>query len=285
MRAGSGAFLDVGVATTADGSVQLGPSVPPGHPWRPGRCGHRRPAAELGVAAAGPRLPEPGAHPAVRRDRPLAARMWTSLTGQPVDGVIALDVAGLRQLLAATGPVQVGRHHRQRRQRRAVPAPRPVRRPDLHAGRQRPAGRPGRAGRRRDAPAPGAALRPQVPGRVGVERGGRPAPDDLVERSRRPGRLDGQRGERQPHPRLPRRVPDQPGREQAGPVPGRRCRPDHRLVGAGHHRHHDHPASPTPRRPGCPSTSPARSRAIPRPTAATSGWWRPTSRRRPPASR
>lgn len=37
---------------------------------------------------------------------PLAASMWTKLTGQPVDGVLSLDVAGLRQLLEATGPVQ-----------------------------------------------------------------------------------------------------------------------------------------------------------------------------------
>jgi hypothetical protein len=34
--------------------------------------------------------------------------MWTKLTGQPVDGVLALDVAGLQQLLVATGPVTVG---------------------------------------------------------------------------------------------------------------------------------------------------------------------------------
>ena len=32
--------------------------------------------------------------------------MWTTLTGQPVNGVLSLDVAGLRQLLEATGPVQ-----------------------------------------------------------------------------------------------------------------------------------------------------------------------------------
>ncbi len=38
---------------------------------------------------------------------PLAARMWTALTGQTVDGVIALDVAGLEKLLEATGPVVV----------------------------------------------------------------------------------------------------------------------------------------------------------------------------------
>jgi hypothetical protein len=39
---------------------------------------------------------------------PLAARMWTSLTGQTVDGVMALDVAGLKQLMQATGPVVAG---------------------------------------------------------------------------------------------------------------------------------------------------------------------------------
>jgi hypothetical protein len=33
--------------------------------------------------------------------------MWTALTGQPVDGVIAIDVVAVRQLLAATGPVEV----------------------------------------------------------------------------------------------------------------------------------------------------------------------------------
>ena len=37
---------------------------------------------------------------------PLAARMWTASTGQQVDGVIALDVVGISQLLDATGPVQ-----------------------------------------------------------------------------------------------------------------------------------------------------------------------------------
>ena len=38
---------------------------------------------------------------------PLAARMWTALTGQPINGVIAIDVVGVRQLLEATGPVDV----------------------------------------------------------------------------------------------------------------------------------------------------------------------------------
>jgi hypothetical protein len=35
----------------------------------------------------------------------LAARMWQAKTGQQVNGVIALDVAGLQELLTVTGPV------------------------------------------------------------------------------------------------------------------------------------------------------------------------------------
>ena len=32
--------------------------------------------------------------------------MWTARTGQQVDGVLSVDIAGLRQILPATGPVQ-----------------------------------------------------------------------------------------------------------------------------------------------------------------------------------
>ena len=46
--------------------------------------------------------------------------MWTASTGQQVDGVMAIDVVGVQQLLEATGPVAVRRSDRHRRQRRAV---------------------------------------------------------------------------------------------------------------------------------------------------------------------
>jgi hypothetical protein len=36
---------------------------------------------------------------------PLAARMWKANTGQSVDGVLAIDVQGLQELLEVTGPV------------------------------------------------------------------------------------------------------------------------------------------------------------------------------------
>jgi len=37
---------------------------------------------------------------------PIAAQMWQAVTGQPVDGVLAVDPYGLQALLAAQGPVQ-----------------------------------------------------------------------------------------------------------------------------------------------------------------------------------
>ena len=74
MRSGSGAFLDVGVATTSDGSVQLGDLSPSGRPDPPGRCGpgDRRLRAELGLAQ-----PEPGhAQPRSGRPSSTSPRRW-----------------------------------------------------------------------------------------------------------------------------------------------------------------------------------------------------------------
>jgi hypothetical protein len=107
MRAGSGAFLDVGTATTSDGSVHLGSFEPSGE--------HPLPVGAVAVSGDLERnwgwlnpsldLRNLGLTPQFDVTAPLAARMWTGLTGQPVNGVIALDVAGLQKLLEATGPV------------------------------------------------------------------------------------------------------------------------------------------------------------------------------------
>ena len=110
MRAGSGAFLEVGEATTSDGSIQLGDLSPSGartlpvgavpvtgdfaHNW-----GWLNPTLDMRNL---------GWTPQFTVTAPYAAAMWTELTGQPVDGVISLDVGGLHQLLEATGPVQAG---------------------------------------------------------------------------------------------------------------------------------------------------------------------------------
>ena len=110
MRAGSGAFLDVGTATTAGGAVhlnELGPSsqrpLPPGAVPVSGdlqrNWGWLHPSLDFRNLGLTPQFPVTA---------PLAAQMWTAQTGQAVDGVLALDVVGLRQLLEASGPVQVG---------------------------------------------------------------------------------------------------------------------------------------------------------------------------------
>ena len=110
MRAGSGAFLDVGVATTSDGTVHMGTFGPSGNfSLAPGQVavtgdlqrnwGWLHPSLDFRNL---------GLTPQFDVNAPLAAEMWTARTGQAVDGVIALDVVGLRQLMVATGPVQVG---------------------------------------------------------------------------------------------------------------------------------------------------------------------------------
>ncbi len=71
---------------------------------------------------------------------PLAAQMWEAETGQHVDGVLAVDVEALHQLLEVTGPVtlpsgeEVFRHRRRpaaaaTTSTRASPMPRRTSRP------------------------------------------------------------------------------------------------------------------------------------------------------------
>ncbi len=110
MRAGSGAFLDVGAATTSDGTVSVGQLEPSGE--------HPLPVGAVPVTGdlarnwgwLGPSLDmrNLGTTPRFDVTAPLAARMWTALTGEPVDGVVAVDVVAVQQLLEATGPVEVG---------------------------------------------------------------------------------------------------------------------------------------------------------------------------------
>jgi hypothetical protein len=109
MRAGSGAFLDVGMATTTDGVVHLGDLGPSGDRTLP--VGAVNPTGDLlrnwGWLHPGLDMRNLGLTPQFDVTAPLAARMWTALTGQPVHGVLSLDVVGVRQLLEATGPVVV----------------------------------------------------------------------------------------------------------------------------------------------------------------------------------
>jgi len=110
MRSGSGMFLDVGTATTGEGSVHLGKMtltadliLPPGAVTASGDL-----QRNWGWLDQGQDWRNLGVSPQFDVTAPLAAQMWQSRTGQSVDGVIALDVGGLRELLRATGPVGVG---------------------------------------------------------------------------------------------------------------------------------------------------------------------------------
>jgi hypothetical protein len=107
MRAGSGAFLDVGVASAADGNVQLGTFEPSGDHTLP--MGQVNPTGDFernwGWLLPGVDFRNLGLTPEFNVTAPLAARMWTAMTGQPVNGVMSIDIAGLKQLLEVTGPV------------------------------------------------------------------------------------------------------------------------------------------------------------------------------------
>jgi hypothetical protein len=108
MRAGSGTFLDVGVATTSAGSVQVGEMGPSGDRTLPAGAVNATGDFERNWGWLNPTLDmrNLGWTPQFDVNAPLAAAMWTELTGQPVNGVVSFDVAGLRQLLEVTGPVE-----------------------------------------------------------------------------------------------------------------------------------------------------------------------------------
>ncbi len=110
MRAGTGAYLEVGTASASDGTVHLGDLVPSGTlQLAPGQVevtgdlernwGWLEPGVDWRTLGLTPQFPVTAE---------LASRMWAADTGQQVDGVLAVDVAGLRQIMTVTGPVQVG---------------------------------------------------------------------------------------------------------------------------------------------------------------------------------
>ena len=110
MRAGSGAFLEVGTADTAAGTVHLGDLGPSGaRGLTPGQVvvtgdlqrnwGWLEPGVDWRTLGLSPQFPVTAE---------LASRMWAAGTGQQVQGVLAVDVVGLSRIMAVTGPVQVG---------------------------------------------------------------------------------------------------------------------------------------------------------------------------------
>jgi hypothetical protein len=107
MRSGSGSFLEAGPVTTDDGQLQLSGltqtyalTLPVGAVTVGGdleaRWGWLDPGVDWRNLGLTPQFDVNGA---------LAARMWKADTGQQVNGVMALDVTGLQELLTVTGPV------------------------------------------------------------------------------------------------------------------------------------------------------------------------------------
>jgi hypothetical protein len=107
MRAGSGAFLDVGAANMSNGSISLSNFTPAGEVVVPTVAVTGDQERNWGWLNPGRDFRNLGLTPQFNVTAPLAAQMWTAATGQAVDGVISLDVAGVRQLMTATGPVEV----------------------------------------------------------------------------------------------------------------------------------------------------------------------------------
>jgi hypothetical protein len=108
MRAGSGMFLSIGELETDAGRITLGDlksvsdvAVPPGVAVTgdlADRWGWLNPGQVWQSLMASPRFDESAR---------LAADMWVASGRSPVDGVLAIDPAGLKALLAVTGPVTV----------------------------------------------------------------------------------------------------------------------------------------------------------------------------------
>jgi hypothetical protein len=107
MRSGSGAFEEAGVITTSDGELHLSSMtptssliLPPGAVTVTGDL-----AARWGWLMPGVDWRNLGLTPQFDVNGSLAAEMWKANTGQSVDGVLAIDVQGLQELLDVTGPV------------------------------------------------------------------------------------------------------------------------------------------------------------------------------------
>jgi hypothetical protein len=108
MRAGSGAFLELGLLSTSDGQLHLSDVMPSGNLAAASSVpvsGDLE--ADWGYLHPGVDWRNLGLTPQFDVNGPLAARMWKAVTGQQVDGVLAVDVDTLQQFLQVTGPVSL----------------------------------------------------------------------------------------------------------------------------------------------------------------------------------
>src|SRR3984957_6821068 len=107
MRSGSGAFEEAGTVTLGNGELHLSDmtptaslTLPPGAVPVSGDL-----EARWGYLLPGTDFRNLGLTPQLDVNEPLAASMWKASRGQSVDGVLAIDVGGLQDLLEVTGPV------------------------------------------------------------------------------------------------------------------------------------------------------------------------------------
>ncbi len=109
MRAGSGMFLEMGVLRTDLGNFtlsQLQPTSPLTLPvGKVPVTGDLE--ARWAFAYPGVDWRNLGLTPQFDVNAPLAVRMWAANTGQHVDGVLAVDIETIAQLMAVTGPVKL----------------------------------------------------------------------------------------------------------------------------------------------------------------------------------
>jgi Protein of unknown function (DUF4012) len=107
MRSGSGAFEEAGTITLGNGELHLSDLTPTSSLTLP--AGEVPVSGDLearwGWLLPGTDFRNLGLTPQFDVNGPLAASMWKASTGQSVDGVLAIDVGGLQDLLEVTGPV------------------------------------------------------------------------------------------------------------------------------------------------------------------------------------
>ena len=109
MRAGSGSFLTAGLLEGSEGNLTLtslvstadlvlGPGLVPINGDLKARWGWLDPSQEWRNLGSTPEFPVTAS---------LAARMWQAYSGQPVQGVLAVDIPAFQLVLGVTGPVTV----------------------------------------------------------------------------------------------------------------------------------------------------------------------------------